>query len=202
MLPTGQVCRDGGCVMTGSIRPPAGPPRPYTFPAAQLEALPNGLTVAVVPMRRLPIVTALLMSDAGAECDLAATAGVASLAVDAQTEGTIERDGAALADAFEQLGGSLDTAVDVGAQRGEHHGIDLAIRWGALPAGRSDPFSFVPGERGTPPSRGADGRTPSAANRAARAGGRHVRARLLRSRKPVRDSRKRIGSDRRSHFAR
>ncbi|MEP7382096.1 MAG: pitrilysin family protein [Gemmatimonadota bacterium] len=97
--------------MSDGIRPAAGPPRPYTFPAAQREQLPNGLTVYVVPLRRLPVATALLMSDAGAECDALPLAGVGSLTVEVQPEGTTKRDGTALADAFEQLGGSLDTSV-------------------------------------------------------------------------------------------
>ncbi len=97
--------------MNRGDRPSPSPARPYAFPEAERARLSNGLTVHVVPLRRLPVVTTLLMSDAGAECDSVATAGVASLSVDAQTEGTTERDGTALANAFEQLGGSLDTAA-------------------------------------------------------------------------------------------
>ncbi len=97
--------------MSGPLRPLAKAPRPYAFPQAQRARLGNGLTVYVVPLRRLPVATALLMSDAGAECDAPESAGTASLTVDAQTEGTSERDGVALADAFEQLGGSIDTAA-------------------------------------------------------------------------------------------
>jgi len=92
-------------------RPSPSAARPYAFPEAKRARLSNELAVHVVPLRRLPVVTTLLMSDAGAECDAVATAGVASLSVDAQTEGTTERDGTALANAFEQLGGSLDTAA-------------------------------------------------------------------------------------------
>lgn len=95
--------------MTDGSRPPAGPPRPYAFPSIEREVLSNGLTVLVVPMRRLPVATALLMSDAGAECDPISHAGVAALTVNAMTEGTRRHDAAALAEAFEQLGGSLDT---------------------------------------------------------------------------------------------
>lgn len=97
--------------MNRGVRPAPSPPRSYAFPEAEQARLSTGLTVHVVPLRRLPVVTTLLMSDAGAECDSVVTAGVASLSVDAQTEGTTKRDGTALANAFEQLGGSLDTAV-------------------------------------------------------------------------------------------
>lgn len=94
--------------MTSGSRPTAAAPRPYVFPTVEREILGNGLTVHVVPIRRLPVATALLMSDAGAECDAISESGVAALAINAMTEGTRRRDGAALAEAFEQLGGSLD----------------------------------------------------------------------------------------------
>jgi zinc protease len=97
--------------MSASQRPGAGPPRPYTFPGAHRELLSNGLTVHVVPLRRLPVATAVIMADAGAECDPRAQSGVASITVDAMAEGTRQRDAATLADAFELLGGSLDTAI-------------------------------------------------------------------------------------------
>lgn len=97
--------------MTGAIRPLAGAPRPYAFPTIEGEVLRNGLRVLVVPMRRLPVATALLMSDAGTECDLISHAGVAALTIDAMAEGTRRHDAEALAEAFEQLGGSIDTAV-------------------------------------------------------------------------------------------
>jgi len=97
--------------MSASQRPSAGPPRPYTFPGAHRERLSNGVTVHVVPLRRLPVATAVIMADAGAECDARALSGVASMTVDAMAEGTRQRDAATLADAFELLGGSLETAV-------------------------------------------------------------------------------------------
>lgn len=97
--------------MSVDQRPSAGPPRPYAFPVGEREVLGNGMTVHVVPLRRLPVATAVIMADAGAECDERALAGVASMAVDAMAEGTLRRDAAALADAFELQGGGLDTGI-------------------------------------------------------------------------------------------
>ncbi|HEX4932032.1 MAG TPA: insulinase family protein, partial [Gemmatimonadaceae bacterium] len=100
--------------MSGSTvgeRPHPGVARPYAFPVAEQRELANGLEVLVVPLRRLPLATVLLMSDAGAECDAVGTAGAASLTAEALAEGTRTRDAIALAETFEQLGGSLDTGV-------------------------------------------------------------------------------------------
>lgn len=97
--------------MSTDLRPQPGAPRPYHFPQAERQRFANGLEVLIVPLRRLPIATALLMSDAGAECDAVAQAGLASLTAEALAEGTRTRDAVSLADTFEQLGGSLDTGV-------------------------------------------------------------------------------------------
>lgn len=92
-------------------RPAAGVARPYAFPAVETQRFANGLEVLVVPLRRLPLATVLLMADAGAECDHVAAAGTANLTAEALAEGTRSRDAVALAETFEQLGGSLDTGV-------------------------------------------------------------------------------------------
>ncbi|MCC6928346.1 MAG: insulinase family protein [Gemmatimonadaceae bacterium] len=100
--------------MSGSTsggRPTPGVARPYAFPAVESQRFANGLEALVVPLRRLPLATVLLMSDAGAECDAVAAAGTAQLTTEALAEGTRSRDAVALAGTFEQLGGSLDTGV-------------------------------------------------------------------------------------------
>lgn len=48
-----------------SQRPAPGPPRAYHFPAFERATLDNGLGVIVSPVRKLPVVTALLIADAG-----------------------------------------------------------------------------------------------------------------------------------------
>lgn len=97
--------------MTTAQRPDAGAARPFAFPAVSRQLLSSGAQVQVVPLRRLPVVTILLMFDAGAECDGAQQAGVAALTAAALAEGTHRLDAVALTEAFEQLGGSLDTGV-------------------------------------------------------------------------------------------
>ena len=90
-------------------RPSAGPRRPYRFPTFERTRLPNGIEVVVAPVRRLPLVTIRIVLDTGARQERREEAGVASLAASALAEGTTRLDSAALADAFEQLGGALLT---------------------------------------------------------------------------------------------
>lgn len=97
--------------MGGATRPFPGAARPYAFPRTERQVLGNGLVVHVARLDRLPVATVLLMSDAGAECDAVAGAGVAALTADALAEGTRRLDAVALTDAFERLGASLATGV-------------------------------------------------------------------------------------------
>lgn len=94
-----------------ATRPEGGVARPYRFPLTERHVLGNGLVVHIARLERLPVVTALLMSDAGAECDEVAGAGTAALTAGALAEGTQRRDAVALTDAFERLGGTLESGV-------------------------------------------------------------------------------------------
>lgn len=47
-------------------RPSPGPPRAYRFPEFERHTLSNGVRVVVAPVRKLPVVTARLVLDAGA----------------------------------------------------------------------------------------------------------------------------------------
>ena len=93
-------------------RPSALPPRPYQFPRFERRRLANGMQVVVAPIPKLPIVTAVALVDAGAVCDEPGQEGVAQLTAELLLEGTTNRDGAALADAFENLGASADVSTD------------------------------------------------------------------------------------------
>lgn len=94
-----------------TARPGPGDPRAYEFPASTRFTLPNGLRVVVAPMPRLPLVTVVAVVDAGASGDRPGEEGLATLTAAALSEGTVQQDGAALADAFERLG----TAIESGA---------------------------------------------------------------------------------------
>jgi zinc protease len=98
--------------MTGAKRPAPGIPRDYSFPSIERSALSNGMRIAVASMPRLPLVTVLVLVDAGASCDAAGGEGAASLTVGALSEGTTRLDGAMLAEKFESLGTGLVSGSD------------------------------------------------------------------------------------------
>lgn len=96
----------------GPPRPPAGPPRPFHFPPFARRTLPNGLTLVVAPVRRLPVVSVVAVVEAGAAADPAGREGLAVLTARLLTEGTASMDGLALADRVERLGATLDASAD------------------------------------------------------------------------------------------
>ncbi len=98
--------------MTTSTRPVPGIARPYHFPGLERSTLANGVRVIVAPMPRLPLVTALVLIDAGSTLDPIGDEGLAALAARALTEGTGSIDGAALTERLESLGTSLDGYAD------------------------------------------------------------------------------------------
>jgi zinc protease len=68
--------------------------------------------VIVAPIHRLPLVTINAVVDAGTALDRPGAEGLAMLGGTALAEGTAERDGPALADAFERLGTALEAGAD------------------------------------------------------------------------------------------
>lgn len=95
--------------------PPAGPPRPVAVPALHEATLPNGVSVVVAPRRGLPLVSAWLLVQVGAESDPADRAGLAEMVGSLLTTGA-QRDRRAvgapeLVRQAEALGGSLEAAT-------------------------------------------------------------------------------------------
>lgn len=97
--------------MSGA-RPMPGVPRPYEFPHAVRCVLSSGLRLIVAPMHRLPLVSIVAIVDAGATGDAEGKEGLAMLTGAALAEGTVDRDGPALADAFERIGTSVGSGAD------------------------------------------------------------------------------------------
>ncbi len=97
---------------TGSMRPQAGAPRDYRFPYFERVTLDNGLGVIVAPVRKLPIVSATLVVDAGAAADSADAYGVAQLTARTLLEGTRKRNGDAVSEQFERWGAAVGASAD------------------------------------------------------------------------------------------
>ena len=98
--------------MVTSLRPKPGPPRSYRFPHFKDEILPTGMRVITAPVSKLPLVTVLVLVDAGSTNEPRGKEGIAALTAAALLEGTSQHDGAELAEKFEQLGTSLESGAD------------------------------------------------------------------------------------------
>ncbi|HEY0776743.1 MAG TPA: pitrilysin family protein [Gemmatirosa sp.] len=93
-------------------RPAPGAPRPYHFPHFERRALPNGLRLVVAPVHRLPLVSVVVVVDAGAAADPEGKEGLAVLTARALVEGTATMDAVALVERVEGLGSALDSGAD------------------------------------------------------------------------------------------
>jgi zinc protease len=91
--------------------PPAGPLRPYVFPAIEQFQLPNGLKVVLVQKHTLPVVEGRLILDAGAMREPATKNGLASLTGSLLSEGTGSMSGAEIAREMDALGAQYFTGA-------------------------------------------------------------------------------------------
>lgn len=99
---------DPGPGVTDRTRvPDPGRVRPFDFPEVVSAELDNGLALRTVRLGRLPVVSALLVLDAGEAGLSDERAGLAVLAGDALEGGTRGRDGGELAEALEGIGASM-----------------------------------------------------------------------------------------------
>ena len=98
--------------MVTSLRPKPGPPRSYHFPDFSDELLPSGMRLVTAPVAKLPVVTVLVVVEAGSTNDPVGKEGVAALTAGTLLEGTEQFSGAELAEAFEQLGTSVESGAD------------------------------------------------------------------------------------------
>lgn len=102
-------------LMTGIAaqeKPPApAAPRSATIPPVIENKLANGLTVAVVERKSIPLVTIQMLIRSGAQAESADKAGLANLTADMLTKGTRTRTATQIAEAVEFLGGSINTGA-------------------------------------------------------------------------------------------
>ena len=91
--------------------PAPGPTRSANIPAVQEKKLKNGLTVAVIEKKGVPIVTSQLLVRAGASSEPTAKAGLADLTASMLTKGTKTRSAEQIAEEIEFLGGSIGSGA-------------------------------------------------------------------------------------------
>ena len=101
-----------GVVSAQTETPPApGAPKSASVPAVQEKRLGNGLTVAVVERRAVPIVTIELLVKNGASSETPDKAGLANLTASMLTKGTKTRTATQIANEIEFLGGSINNGA-------------------------------------------------------------------------------------------
>ena len=92
--------------------PEAPPPKPVTLPTPAVKVLSNGLKVIVIERHSLPVITLRLVVKAGAEADPPDLPGTAQLVASLLDEGTEARSAQQIAQAIDQIGGSLQTGAE------------------------------------------------------------------------------------------
>lgn len=105
-----RLCR-GVILLWAILLPAAAAGAPVKLPAYTRTKLANGLTVYVMPTRRLPLVDFRLVVDAGAARDPAGKEGLASLTADLLTQGAGRRNARQIAEDIAFVGGTLEAAA-------------------------------------------------------------------------------------------
>jgi len=98
--------------MTIAVRPTPGPAREYHFPRFTKRVLPNGITVIIATVTKLPLVSVATVLDVTALSDPIGKEGLAELTAQALREGTADRNGVQLALELEKLGTSMEAGAD------------------------------------------------------------------------------------------
>src|SRR5690606_38829184 len=91
--------------------PKPGPAPGVSLPAVKETTLKNGLRVAVVEKRNVPIVTVQLLLPFGAESESMDNAGLANLTASMLTKGTKTRSATQIAEEIEFLGGAINSGA-------------------------------------------------------------------------------------------
>lgn len=101
------LCAAPTAIFAQNPEPKPGTPRSAIIPPVRETRLKNGLTVAVIEKRNIPIVTAQLLVRNGAGVEDRKKAGLANLTADLLTKGTKTRSAVQIAEEMEFLGASL-----------------------------------------------------------------------------------------------
>ncbi len=99
-------------IMAQETPPAPAPPKPIKVPSIKEKKLPNGLTVAVVEKRNVPLVAVYFLIGDGASKEDLKKAGLANLTASLLTRGTKTRSASKIAEDIEFLGGELNSGAD------------------------------------------------------------------------------------------
>lgn len=91
--------------------PPPSAPRPVKIPPVQETTLPNGLRLAVVERKNVPLITATLLVKSGASAE-GEKAGLADITASLLLKGTKTRNATQIAEQIEFLGGNINSGAN------------------------------------------------------------------------------------------
>lgn len=94
---------------TGEPKPSAA--KSVSIPAVKESKLKNGLQIAVVESKNVPLVTVQLLVKSGAESENMSKAGLADMTASLLTKGTAKRSANDIAQQIEFLGGTINTGA-------------------------------------------------------------------------------------------
>ena len=100
------------------------------MPSVARHVLPNGMTVLVRENPVAPVVAVSLQIKAGSRFETAETAGITNLLLRSMIRGSAKRSAVQLAEAAEEIGGSVDASGEV--ESAEIRGAALARHWETL----------------------------------------------------------------------
>ena len=105
------VCAPVHVLAQKQAPPEGGPAKPFTVPAHETYALPNGLKVTLVPYGNIPKATVSVAVNAGG-IDEGSRVGVAGLTAELMKEGTVTLSSEQLAQATARMGSTLDISAN------------------------------------------------------------------------------------------
>ncbi len=101
------LCASAFAVRSTAQIPAPGAPRSVVIPGVKETKLKNGLTVAVIEKKSVPIITVQLLVKNGASAEDKQKAGLANLTAGLLTKGTKSKSAIQIAEEIEFLGGSI-----------------------------------------------------------------------------------------------
>lgn len=97
------------CIFAQEPKP--GAAKPIIVPAVKEKKLANGLTVATIERKNVPLVTIKLLLDNGANLEYSKKAGLADMTATLLTKGTKTRSAKQIAEQIEFIGGSINSGA-------------------------------------------------------------------------------------------
>ena len=100
-----------GVIFGQTVEPKPSAPKSVSIPAVKEAKLKNGLQIAVIERKSVPLVTVQLLIKSGAASEDMSKAGLADMTASLLTKGTATRSATDIAQQIEFLGGTINTGA-------------------------------------------------------------------------------------------